>query len=386
MKKNTTVYKDRTYKRVETYMKSNRRKYENNVKKFISSRIEELNAPAPYSRISHSDKDREEFWKETGLKEQDFMNDIHDTYYGDMAIKPISAKEPFTIALMHIIKFYHDKKMKKELEMAMIHLSFSAKFYPYRHYDSFKYLPQAHILDYAVNNKMSYKFDLKSQGTVLKAIVSLDNTWVQTYSNLFKSWEDADVVYLIDQLNDRIGSFMKNIATVYYQCHKSGEYLAYSSDNMEEDDYRLADSSSLKVSRIVENTMNNLSTGNVNFELCKKSTAPSVNVNHVRNLIQIILNNNDNYDLIREMVTIITSEFFKDKPKGNVTSAEFIVYSTKPRPNTNNKNIIRLKEIQTIFLEQSDEYLKRMKRPGTQSSYVKALQTYITWSIYVANI
>lgn len=383
--KNTTVFRDQVYPLIEKYMKTNKRKYDNHVKKFIKERISELNEVAPYSRIIQNESQREEFWKDTGLDKKEISNFMCYTYYANMSIKPVAAKDVYTMTLLNIVRYFYINNMKKDLELAMIHLSFSGKCYPSVHYNSFRILPYPHVMDYVINNKLSYKYDIKKYGTVLESIKSLNQTWITTYSAKLKNWDDSDAVYMLDQLLDRMKSFMKNIATEYYKSHKSEEYLAYSSDSLDEDSYRLADSNSLKVGRAVENGMNYITTGNVNFTICKASSSSAVNTNQVKALIELIMSDKNNSPLLRELMTIIVSEFYKDKPTGNINSAEFIVYSIKPRPNTNNKQILRMKEIQQIFLKQSDEYLRRMKRTATKISYIKALQSYVVYSIHNSN-
>ena len=139
--------------------------------------------------------------------------------------------------------------MQKELELATIYLSFSGKFYPSIHYSSFpKVEPNQyrHIMEYVVNNKLTNKFDLKIHGSVLGAVKSIGLTWINSYEDLFKTSDDEDIVYLIQQLHNRIKSFMKNIATLYYETYDNKDsYLTYDSDNLDEDSYRLADNDSL---------------------------------------------------------------------------------------------------------------------------------------------
>ena len=383
--KNTTVFRDSVYPVIEKYMKTNKRKYDNHVKKFIKDRITELNETGPYSRIIQNESQKEEFWKDTGLDKKEISNFMCHTYYANMSIKPVAAKDVYTMTLLNIVRYFYMNNMKKDLEMAMIHLSFSGKCYPSVHYNSFPILPYPHVMDYVINNKLSYKYDIKKYGTVIDSIKSLNQTWITTYTSKVKNWDDTDVVYMLDQLLDRMKSFMKNIATEYYKAYKAEEYLTYSSDNLDEDDYRLADSNSLKIGRAVENGMNYITTGKVNFTICKASSSSNVNTNQVKALIELIISDKNNLPLLRELMTIIVSEFYKDKPTGNVNSAEFIVYSIKPRPNTKNNEILRMQEIQQIFLKQSDEYMRRMKRTATKISYIKALQSYIVYSIHNSN-
>ena len=105
--------------------------------------------------------------------------------------------------------------MPKDAELATIYLSFSGKFYPSLHYRSYPIAPAKHVMEYVVNNVLTSKYDLKTYGNVIGAIKSVGKTWLDAYKSKFKSFTDEDVVYLLQQLYSRIGSFMKNIATEY---------------------------------------------------------------------------------------------------------------------------------------------------------------------------
>ena len=49
--------------------------------------------------------------------------------------------------------------MKKELDLALVNLAFSGKYYPSIWYRSFPTVaPQEHIMEYVVNNKLSNKY------------------------------------------------------------------------------------------------------------------------------------------------------------------------------------------------------------------------------------
>jgi hypothetical protein len=67
----------------------------------------------------------------------------------------------------------------------------------------------------------------------------------------------------------------------------------------------------------------------------------------------------------------------KNNPGKSVHSLEFISYSIKAKPNTKDKNLIRLKTIILSWLdENSDQYRKRKNRPATAISYYKCILKY----------
>ena len=73
----------------------------------------------------------------------------------------------------------------------------------------------------------------------------------------------------------------------------------------------------------------------------------------------------------------------KDK---NVASIEFVSYSIKAKPNSKDKNIIRIKEIIEHWLdENSPQYRKRKSRAATKSSYYQSVLTYYVLVINKAN-
>ena len=99
------------------------------------------------------------------------------------------------------------------------------------------------------------KFDIVREGNVIGAVKSISTTWVKSYSQRFREFHDDDCVYLIQQLHNRIRSFMSNIAELYYDAVKNKDlYMTYDADNISEDDYHLADSDSFKLGRYTENT------------------------------------------------------------------------------------------------------------------------------------
>ena len=119
-------------------------------------------------------------------------------------------------------------------------------------------------MEYVVNNRLTKKFDLTSYGSVLGAIKSVGLTWVETYDKRLKSLSDEDVVYLVQQLHSRVGSFVKNIAIEYYEAYEDKDlYIAYSADSYDSDDFHLADNDTLRIDRITEKTVNHINSSGI---------------------------------------------------------------------------------------------------------------------------
>lgn len=390
MDTNTTAIKSKLYSKISKLMDKNTAKYKKAVGRMIEKRSKDLYDIAPCSNMFFLDEDRQDFFNSIGITEAEIKAVLSETYFYDIAnFNPRSAKDEFTAMQMCVIRYFFLKNSQKELELSISVLLLSGKFYPSAFSMSFPYVSPSEyreVMLYAVNNAISNKYDIKSQGSVFMTLRSMGNTWMNTYKSRFKSFSDEDYVYLVQQLQTRLRSFFKNIAEVYYDCYDNKEYLTFDSDNFEEDSYRLADNDSLKADRVVEKTMNYLNTSKVSIEVCKQASSDLVHIDEVKSIIEYILTNPDNANEVRELVQLIVSSYFVQSKTKDVRDIDFVTYTITPKPNTKDKNIIRQKEIITKWLQKSpSSFNKRRKRLGTENMYYRAVYVYFALTIHNVN-
>ena len=388
----TTSIKDKVYKLVENSLTNSSTKsgYKKALTNFINKRTESLYDNIPCDRIVFGDTDITEYYKETKIDKNIITEAISNTYYGTIDnFNPAAAKDEFTVTQLCVIRYYHSKKLTKDLELAMIYLGFSGKFYPSLHYRSYNIPPNRNVMEYVVNNNLSGKFDLASEGSILGAVRSICNTWIKTYSDKFKRFDDEDVVYVIQQLHSRIGSFMKNIASEYYETYNSGKnVITYDSDSYEQDDYHLADSDSLKIQRVIEKANNKINSNGVDYRICKICSDENIRPNEVKSIIESIMGSSDNNIKIRELISLIVINYYtyysgKDK---DVRDISFITYSVSAKPNAKQKEITRQKELlEELLLDNSTAYARRRSRISTKNSYEKAILMYFVIVIHNSN-
>ena len=391
---NTNSLKENLYPKIENILGSSKGKqdYKKCVAKFIEDRSQNLYDSVPVARMLFTEEDSNALFKALNLPEEVAKEAIAKTYYGNEPnFSPLAAKNPFTMTMMCIIRYFSSKNMSKETELAVIHLAFSGKFYPSLHYRSYPTTPPArHVMEYVINNMLSTKFDLVSEGSVIGAIRKIGTTWVNTYKSKFKSFTDEDAVYMVSQLYSRIGSFMKNIASAYYDAydHKDDLYIAYSSDSFEEDDYHLADSDTLRIAKITEKTLNYITSNGIDYRVCKSCADENITVNEIKSIIESILSNPENMPLIKELVSLMIVTYFqqaKEKEK-DVTHVAFINYCISAKPNAKQKEIVRQKEIiESLLADNSTTYLRRRSRLATKNSYERAMRMYFGLTIHNAN-
>lgn len=391
---NTDVYLKKLYPKVEAILKtpSGRNKYKKCVSEFIQKRSASLYDTLPCSRILFGEPDAQELFSAIGIQKSEVTEVVLQTYYGNEPnFSPKAAKDEFTVLMVCIIRYFMMNHMPKETELATIHLSFSGKFYPSLHYRSWNtVVPARHIMEYVVNNTLSVKYDIVSEGSVLGAIRKIGNTWNSTYRSRFQKFQDEDVVYIIQQLYSRIGSFMKNIASAYYDAWEQRDdlYIAYASDSMEQDNFHLADSDSLRVGKIVETTINYITANGTDYALCRACSDVNITTKELKSIMDSLLGDPKSMVKIKELIMLMVVSYYaysgtKDK---NIVNPKFATYTIAPKPNAKQQELIRMQELVTELLsENSPAYIRRRSRIATRNSFEKALKMYFALSVINAN-
>lgn len=349
---------------------------------FMDKRSSSLYDTAPCDRIIFTEDDADMLFKTIKIEKSVVTNIMSKLYYWDIAsFNPRAAKDEFTVLALCVLRYFYMKKDQKNLELSLIYLSFSGKFYPSVHYMSFpKFQPSEyrHIMDYVINNELSQKYDIKRYGSVIETVKSVGLTWINTYGSRLKDFDDEDIVYLIQQLRDRIKSFIINIAEVYYRVYDNKDvYMTYDSDNLSDEGYRLVDSDSLRIERYVEGAMNDIVSKGVDPKIIKITSNESVRFDELKSILETITNDQMNLPLIKELITILVSQYFLISKDKDISNINFITTSITPKPNTKNKDILRINEILEIWLnENSPSYRKRKSRLATKLGYHKAVLSY----------
>lgn len=387
----TKVLVDELYPKIATNMSKNLNKYKKCVADFISKRSKSLYDTCPCDAIYFGAEDAEDFYKAIGITEKEINNILRKTYYYSIPnFNPRAAKDEFTVAQMMVIRYFYLKNMKKELEISTIYLAFSGKFYPSIHYGSYPQVKPSeyrYIMEYVINNSLSNKYDIKREGSVFGAVKSICNTWLRTYDSKLRNCDDEDVVYLIQQLHNRLKSFMKNIASLYYKVYQNKDaYFVYDSDSEDKETYRIADNDSLKIERATEKSMEYIINTGVDYKLCKTASDSNVKTDEVKGIIEAITSDSINIPKIKELIRLIITDFFQNNKERDLSDIVFISYSITPKPNTKNTNIIKEKQIIEDFLDNnSSAYRRRKSRDATKNSYFKSVLTYFVLIIHNNN-
>ena len=381
----TTSIKDSIYPAVETALKNNTNlnNWRRFISKFMQTRQKELFSNMPSKQMYYSENDVQEFFKSTGIDRKIVKEGIKNTYYFKMAnFNPSYAKDESTVALLCMVKYFKDNKDDKNLELALINMSFSGKYYPSIFFKHYRFEPAEYVMEYVITHMLSQKYDIIKYGNVIGAIKSVSKTWHETYNSRFNSFHDEDCTYLIQQLHNRIDSFISNIADLYYKAYEDKDIISYDTDDMSDDNYHIADNDSYKVERITQATMKTINTKGINYRNCKISSNDNVKFDELKSIIEMLVNNDSNQPLIKEYISILITLYFVQTKNREVKHTDFIIFAVKPTPNAKNKYVKRRKELlDQILINNSEYFMRRRARPATEAAYYRAVNTYFALTI-----
>ena len=368
----TSVIINKVYPVAEKAYNANKSAIKKMIGDYITSKYNVLYATSPYDRIPYNEYDK--FWKTIKLNERQINELMKDCFFNSMpAYNPRAAKSPFTAVMMCSIRSALKTKDDKMAELLVIYLAFSGQFYPSIHSGSWKYLPNKEVIEYVVNTKLSQKYDIKKYGNVFGTVKSIATTWLNTYrKDITGDMDDFTYGILVQQLHDRIKSFLKNIAKLYYE--NKDNYLNYVRDNMDSEDFLVKDTNSSLADKYTSIAVDYMTTRDVNYKFCGMVADENVKKDEVKSIMSSIFHNKDNIKELREVVNLIIVDFMKEYPDEPISGVKFLTYSMSTKPNAKDKNIIRIREIIVKWLnENSVDYTRRKSRQPTATSYYKCV-------------
>lgn len=387
--KDTKAILTEAYPVIEAGLKKNTAKYKKYLSEFINRNSDILYSNIPSKQLYFSQTDCDNYFKAIGVDPDAIKKAISHTYYYEIGnFNPRYAKDETTIALMCTVRYFFLHNMKKELELALINTAFSGKYYPSIWHGSFPVTaPSEHVMEYALTHLATNKFDIVREGSVIGAVKSISNTWLESYKSRFRDFHDDDVVYVVQQLHNRLRSFMNNIAELYYEAYKNKDaYITYDSDDVSEDNYHIADSDSLMIDRYVNTTVNYINSHGLNYKICKLASNDLVKFDELKGIIDMLTRDNKNIPMIKDYITLMISTYYMETGKKNINDIDFVSYSISPKPNSKNAYHLKLKQLsEKMLINNAANFSRRRSRGATESAYFRAFNAYFALLIQEAN-
>lgn len=383
---------DKLYPVVADKLSKNIRKYMACISDFINANHKQLYDVGPYDVIYFRRSDVDKLFKSIEFSEDELSAIMQDCFFWNVPFNPPCAKEPYILLLMCAIRYFLINKKRKEAEISACYLAFSGKIYASLFVGAaFPKAPPSKyrtVMDYVVNNMLTNKHSLKSEGTLFGAVKAQSNTWIDTYGpDLIKRPDDAEIGMMIQQIRDRVRSFLMNIARLYYEAYNEKLYLNYETDNLSDGkEFRITDNDSLRATRYTQNAVNYMIMNQVSLQLCNKCKDDNVKASEVKDIMTSIISDKNNLSELTRVVNILICDFMRTYPGKSINSIDFMGHSLVQKPNIRDPYIVELNKIIATWLdENSANYRRRKSRIATANSYKRACLTYITLAIVAAN-
>lgn len=383
---------DKLYPVVADKLSKNVRKYMACISDFINANHKQLYDVGPYDVIYFRRSDVDKLFKSIEFSEDELSAIMQDCFFWNVPFNPPCAKEPYILLLMCAIRYFLINKKRKEAEISACYLAFSGKIYASLFVGAaFPKAPPSKyrtVMDYVVNNMLTNKHSLKSEGTLFGAVKAQSNTWIDTYGpDLINRPDDAEIGMMIQQIRDRVRSFLMNIARLYYEAYNEKLYLNYETDNLSDGkEFRITDNDSLRATRYTQNAVNYMIMNQVSLQLCNKCKDDNVKASEVKDIMTSIISDKNNLSELTRVVNILICDFMRTYPGKSINSIDFMGHSLVQKPNIRDPYIVELNKIIATWLdENSANYRRRKSRIATANSYKRACLTYITLAIVAAN-
>jgi hypothetical protein len=380
--KDSKIFITDLYPHAEKTLKTTSNQYQNYIAKYIDSNNEVLFAQGPSKRLYFTDTDRDALYKAVGISPMTIKESIKKCDLIDASWKVLN--EPFNLGAVLAIRYYQLNKEPKELEAAILFLSFS--FYGLIQLKYFPYEPNENIMSYTINN-LSNKFKIKQLGNMFKTIHSTAMTNHETYSKDIEKGTDILIKNYISSLITRLDGLIQKIANEFYDTKENGNYLNTEEDNYDAEEFYIADNSSFVITRLAESaTLKTLTRGVDQNLVTLSANICGVSVTALRNALTAIIDKKDKD--IKELYLLILQLYLMDgkhNPEA-IKSRQFVNFCADIyiKSNTNDETIIKIKELLDEWLTLCSPNYVKTERVATKNNFRKATFYYFVFSLQQA--
>ena len=382
IKKNTFFIRDNFYERVEERLSNKKysRELQNHIAKFIDKNSDVLFDNAPRKRLFFRDSDYDIIFEITQIKRKEIEEVIKRNKIL-MGNNWFFSTKPFNWLSPLILKYYYENDMKEEFKSMLTYLTLSI--YAQIHYKYFQFVPNDNIMDYTIN-EISNQYFIKKYSSLFKSIYVTAENSHDTYKDQLKRASDYDLITYSININTRINSMIKNVARAYYKNSEEKNYMNYDKESRDEEDYYEVDNVSFFIEKFANNASNILVSYGTNIKIANLSASiTNVSRKGIRTAINNIMENETKN--INLLIKLILQQYLveENNDREQLGSKDFIYVSKKvySKSNTNDENVLKIKEILDTWLEDNSEKYVKTERKATKSNFRKAIYFYFVFSI-----
>lgn len=363
------------------------------ISNFINRSLEPLSAKGPSRRILFTDSDVDALFLAAGIEKKEVSETIKTCKLIDSKWHILN--NPFNIMCIALtICYYKNEKAfpssKYKMSPHLItNLFITLRFYSSMQIRQFPYDPDEEIMDRTIDS-LNNKFTLKKYNNMFETIRYISDSNFTNMELQFKKGHDKDIINIINNLANRLSSFIKNVSKEFYKNYKEHNKSEVESIIREDDEGDQYVGELTNVSSEIENSTRKIrlkvvADSTPNYRLlslaCKRTM---MSTNKMQIIIDKIRESNDEllYKLLRNIIAyyIITYKKAKyDIKSENFITTMFKIYNVS---NTKDVNVIAIKNILDELLKKySTDYLKT-SRVATVSNMRSCIYYYFV--LYIA--
>lgn len=374
---------------------------------FINYRSDTLQSKNPGMRLLYTPTNENEFYDACGIDKDSFKEICKESSIvpGDYLINDPNKQFYHLYFLLHAIAcvyYRHNKELIKEYYAGKkdfmepyrtVEIYFTIRLYSFQQLRIFKFVANEEVMEYTVNN-LSNRFDLASAPNLFTILQKYSET---NTNSMVYDWEHTSDLMMADytnKMNNRVKMFLKKIFQEYIKnknANLSSGVQELEATNDEGKQFLLvADNVSSTVDITSKKILNNfIQEKNVNEKMlriaCRNSGNPSFSKAKI--VIQTIKESKDE-KLLNEMIMCILSYWLISMKRevSTLHSKEFIVTCSAAYAisNTNDKYIIRLKDVLEEILLKYTKDIIDTERKATIISFKKCIHVYMV--LYIASV
>ena len=346
-----------------------------------------LTSPIPVQYPIFKDIDWQIVYKCTGIDEKELQEDILKidvTGNGD-SVKNFT---PFRTVLILVMRYYYLNHKQKELDLIYRYYTYSIYWTIFSSFFQ-KFMPTEDIMSYVINS-LTNKSDLKKAG-------SIDNWLYSDIKNKMDSFieqkrldrcSDLEIDYMIRGIHTKINNKFRKISNAYYEAVENKDRI-YKGNNFYNEEGSIRDASSVTsdAEMLAQTYTSKFFTIPPSPKLITLSAKyTNISVDELRATIYVIFEQNrakEVYDFYLALFYTYLSTPDSNANVDNVKSLKFTSVMSKifKKGNSKDKNILKIKDLSTKWLEEGSSTFRTSSRDATRSCFRKAVFFYFVYSV-----
>lgn len=378
------------------------------ISQYINNRSEVLQSKNPGKRCLYTPTNENDFYDAAGLNKDEIKEILsHSATLPNNHLLVEPAKQFYHMyTLLHVIAalfieyeedimrlYYKDNSKNHMPPWKIIEVYFTIRLYSIQQIRIFKFVPNDEIMEYTINN-LNNRFDLASAPNLFSIFERFTDT--NTKSSNYNRAKPSDLMMYdyTNKMNNRIKMFLKKIFIEFQKNYNAGKRSTVqqmeATNNEGKNFLLIADNVSSLIDVTSKKILNNfIQERFVNEKLlsvaCRNAGNPSYT--KCKMIIQKIRDSKDEI-LLKELIICVLSYWLISMRQeiSTLHSKQFIITCSAAYAisNTNDRYIIKLKEILQEIMDKYTSDIIDTERKATLIGFKKCIHIYMV--LYIASI